>query len=72
MKIRMWRVSVAEPFGLHLWFDPECEVVSLRELTDDEKAVRLDKDGSVSALLNDELHDGISSSLLFLQEELPF
>jgi len=61
---------VAEPFGLHLWFDPDCEVVSLRELTGDEKTVILDKDGSVSGLLSDSSHDGISDKLLFHQEEI--
>ncbi len=73
MKIRMWRISVASPFGLHLWFDPDCEVVSIRPLTDEEKGVRLDMHGSVSASLINERHDALTDSeLLFHQEELPF
>ena len=72
MKIRMWRISRADPWGLHLWFDPSCEVVMLRPLTDEEKGVRLDMHGSVSALLDDSDHDGVSDKLLFHQEELPF
>ena len=73
MKIFMWRISRAEPFGLHLWFDPACEVVSIRPLTDEEKSVTLDMPISVSASL-DEDHIGAnpSSQLLFHQEELPF
>ena len=49
MKIRMWRLSVAEPYGLHLWFDPECEVPTLRHLTAGEKSTILDMPISVSA-----------------------
>ena len=70
--IRMWRISRADPFGLHLWFDPDCEVVSIRPLTDEEKGVRLDMHGSVSGLLCDSDSSGDpSSKLLFHQEELP-
>ncbi len=46
----MWRVSTAEPFGLHLWFDPDCEVPTLRSLTAGEKCSILDSPVSVSAL----------------------
>jgi len=38
LTIRMWRVSVAEPYGLHVWFDPSCEVVRLFPLSDGEVA----------------------------------
>ena len=49
--IRMWRVKVAEDLqGMYVWFDPNEEAVSLRDLTDHEKAVILDMHGSVSAL----------------------
>ena len=73
MKIRMWRISVAEPFGLHCWFDPELEVVSLRELTDQEKCDRIDMHRSVSGLQTADL-DGHNASTkeVFLQEDLPF
>ncbi len=50
MNPRNWRISTAEPFGLHLWFDPEQEVPSLRFLTSEEKSGRVDMIGSVSAL----------------------
>ena len=50
LPIRMWRISRATPFGLYVWFDPSKEVVVLRDLTEGEKAVILDKVSSVSAL----------------------
>ena len=73
MKIRMWRISRAAPFGLHLWFDPDLEVPSLRDLTDEEKSVRLDMPISVSESLSSSDHDGESGQhTLFHQDELPF
>ena len=57
MKIHMWRMSVAEPFGLHMWFNPDSEVPSLRQLTSDEKRDRVDSVRSVSASLSSESID---------------
>ncbi len=48
--LRMWLISLGDPFGLHCWFDPSCEVVELRPLTSEEKAGSIDLHGSVSAL----------------------
>ncbi len=47
--IRMWRVSRAEPKGLHLWFDPETEFPRLYEL--------LPSDGSVAPEVPDDVVD---------------
>ena len=30
--IRQWRVSTADPSGLHVWFDPACEELRLYAL----------------------------------------
>jgi hypothetical protein len=37
--------------GLLVWFDPDTELVSLRDLTEDEKSLTLDKQRSVSGLI---------------------
>jgi len=50
-KIRDWRLSQAEPHGLLVWFDPYREDIMLRDLTDEERSVRLDTQVSVSALI---------------------
>ncbi len=49
-EIRLWRLSSADPAGCNVWFDPTTELLTLRDLTEDEKLVTLDKLGSVSAL----------------------
>ena len=49
IKVMGWRISREEPSGLSCWFDPAHEMVMLRALTREEKAVRLDHDVSVSA-----------------------
>ena len=50
--VRSWRVSSAsDGRGLLVYFDPYLEDVSVRMLTGPERADRLDKSGSVSALV---------------------
>jgi len=58
--IESWRLSSAEPFGLHVWFDPRVERLVLRDLTASEMLDTLDKVVSVSALET----DGETESLL--------
>ena len=49
--IRLWRVSYPDSGpGLSVWFDPQAERLSLRDLTEGEKLDILDSDRSVSAL----------------------
>ena len=50
-EIRAWRCfgTRGQP-GLHVWFDPRTELLTLRDLTEDEKSVTLDKLSSVSAV----------------------
>ncbi len=50
-EIRGWRIGVVEPSGLSCYFDPLTERLELYDLTDEEKSVRLDTQGSVSALI---------------------
>jgi len=47
--VRGWRISAIEPDGLSCYFDPMSERIEIHPLTDEEKAVRLDMVGSVSA-----------------------
>ena len=55
MGVRAWRCSPAgDGRGVLVWFDPYLEDPSIRELTEEEKAIRLDRYGSVSALDEDE------------------
>ena len=50
-EIRMWRTSTPEKGpGLYIWFDPYTELLTLRDLTEDEKIDTLDKLSSVSDL----------------------
>ena len=50
-QIRWWRISATEGQpGLHVWFDPAHELLTLRDLTEAEKSATLDEPGSVSAL----------------------
>ncbi len=37
LPIRMWRVARGEPYGLHVWFDPDTEFVRLFELDPESK-----------------------------------
>ena len=49
---RSWRVSNAfDGRGLLVYFDPFLEDVAIRQLTGPERASRLDRSGSVSALV---------------------
>ncbi len=49
--LRFWRCFKAEDHhGWFVWFDPETELLTLRDLTEDEKSDTLDKLGSVSDL----------------------
>ena len=47
----MWRCfrTEGQP-GLHVWFDPRSELLTLRDLTEDEIRLNLDKLSSVSAV----------------------
>ncbi len=49
-----WRMAVSEAGGVTLWFDPSVERVELYALTEADKADRVDRMGSVSALDEDE------------------
>jgi len=50
--IRNWRVMESEDrCGFLVWFDPRSELLTLRDLTADEKSVILDRHGSVSDLI---------------------
>jgi len=69
LPIRMWRVSRAEPYGLHVWFDPDTEVVRLFEFDPLEPRP---KTGVYEVCERDDLDDSHSSKQQFLQEELPF
>ena len=47
--IRRWRCSYSmAPEGVSVWFDPTTELLTLRDLTEDEKLTNLDKRRSVS------------------------
>ncbi len=70
--VRAWRISVAEPFGLTVWFDPSEEAVSIRDLTPEEKDARVDTDVSVSALPGDSILELDLESEQVLGEDLPF
>ena len=66
----MWRVSVALPHGLHLWFDPGTEFPRLFELEPGaERRVRTFSEGD-----DYESDPGvkIQDNELLFQEELPF
>ncbi len=64
--IRMWRCfRTRGQSGLHVWFDPSEEVLTLRDLTDEEKSVTLDKRSSVSGMFpegHSEESDGCEGS----------
>ncbi len=51
--VRSWRFQSAVPYGLHVWFDPETETITIRDLTDSEKTSRVYEYGSVSGLERD-------------------
>ena len=72
MMIRQWRLTRAEPFGSHLWFDHDSEEPSLRPLTGDEKARRIDTRVSVSGLDEDEDPRDQSTIQVYQQVDLPF
>ncbi len=72
--IRVWRLVTPEQGpGLFVWFDPDTERLSLRDLTEDEKAVTLDSVPSVSGSIGSdqpEAADGCNGELDEVQ--LPF
>ena len=47
--VRGWRIGRVEPDGLSVYFDPFTERVEVHDLTPEERRVRLDMVGSVSA-----------------------
>ncbi len=74
--LRGWRMSKPElgP-GLFVWFDPETEGLTLRDLTEDEMSVNLDKQCSVSGLIRSddaEVSDGCDQLLFDVEEGFPF
>ena len=54
-----------------MFFDPRIEVPMIRPLTSEEKAVRLDVQGSVSALDEDEDGPNLDRQLCLLSEGDP-
>jgi len=71
LPIRMWRVSRAEPYGLHVWFDPDTEVVKLFDLEPHPKdGVRELREGD--DLMPSPARDPSQNELVFHQEDLPF
>ena len=70
--IRAWRVSWCEDQpGVSVYYDPREEVLELRDLTEDEKAVRLDMPVSVSGLIGSDDFPNRSETQLDLQGDLP-
>ena len=50
--LRMWRCHMADDgIGIMVYFDPHIELLTLRDLTEDEKSTTLDKLSSVSGLI---------------------
>jgi len=72
VKIRCWRLSRAAPYGLHLWFDPDTEVPTLRLLTEEEKSGTVDMVDSVSAPTETETPLSMDEVNVLFQRELPF
>ncbi len=66
IKVRGWRIATVEPFGLSCFFDPACEEIQIRALTHEEKAVRLDRIGSVSVVEDDAQDAGLDDQQLDL------
>ncbi len=68
--IRGWRMLGPESGpGLLIWVDPDTELLTLRDLTEDEKCSTLDKRRSVSGLIRSdtpEVTDGCDGSQLSL------
>ena len=59
-EIRTWRVfSTPGQPGVHVWFDPRTEILTLRDLTEVEKSVTLDKRRSVSGLIRSDQAEDI-------------
>ena len=59
--ISNWRMMYVDgQHGMFVWFDPFREHLSIRDLTEDEKAVTFDKLSSVSGLDEDE--DSVESN----------
>ncbi len=54
--VRGWRIGAVVPDGLSCYFDPLTERVEIHPLTDEEKGVRFDMLGSVSAMGEGEEH----------------
>ena len=68
--IRLWRVSQAEPRGLHVWFDPDTEVLKLYALEPQPKVgvgEDLEGDDRDAPGRPDQVNDQ-----LVLDDELPF
>ena len=68
--IRLWRVERADPFGLHLWFDPATEFPRLYELEPPTES-GVQEVGDVDDHLEIS-QEGVQDKQQFLQEELPF
>jgi len=70
LPIRMWRVSRAAPYGLHLWFDPDTERPRLYELEPHLKSGV--PEGGERDDCDSFAVDLDQKKQMFLQEELPF
>ena len=68
LRIRMWRMSKAAPYGMHLWFDPDTEYVRVFEEPRAKRGVPAvpDVDDVISSDESDQL------TLLVSPDELPF
>jgi len=70
--IRNWRVTEAEPFGLHVWFDPRSERVEIVLLE-----VGMEHPGEVEGnpgegAVADEYYPGGALDTKYQQDNLPF
>jgi len=70
LPIRMWRVTRAAPFGLHVWFDPDTEFPRLFELEPHSRSGVGDPSEGDDRI---RFRDGPEEKKqMFLDEELPF
>ena len=70
-----WRVFRDDSGAHYMYFDASREAPGVRELTEDEKSLTLDKQRSVSGLIRSdqlELLDGCTSASSESLEALPF
>jgi len=69
--IRAWRVSWCDSQpGVSVYYDPREEVLELRDLTEDEKSVRLDMPVSVSGLIGSDDFPDLFDNQIDLEESI--